>query len=230
MPDFDWLTETPAESPLQENFGWIDDERRLETPDTLESALSLRRRPVRRRQLRALRQEKLEEFFTELPEPGETIHTVSNGSFDYWNFAPVTIRLLGRPVEFYGSTWTMNRANVLQLLTLYDKRLLTSATMFSGLYFKRREPAVYTALAAGLMDRGQRLLCFNNHSKIMLLGSHPDWIVIEGSANFTANPRLEQNAITNDFELFHFHKHWMEGLLANAAAKRPTEESGKRPE
>lgn len=221
MPDFDWLDTPPAESlKLQESFAWVDQEPVLETPEKPGEAVKFLRRPTRRLQLRALRQEKLEEFLTELPQPGESLHIVSNGSFDYWNFVPITIRLLGRPVEFYGSTWTMNRSNVLQLLTLFDKRLVSSVTMFSGLYFKRREPAVYTTLASGLIDRGQRLLCFENHTKILLLGSAPDWIVIEGSANFTANPRVEQNVVSNDAQLFDFHRTWMEEMLAKCQSQK----------
>ena len=217
MPDFDWLHEEIT-ADRQESFAWLSEERVLESPDTLERPLKTLSRPRRRLQLRALRQEKLEEFFHELPQPGETLHVVSNGTFDYWNFAPVILQMLARPAAFYGSTWTMNRSNVLQLLSLYDQKKLTSVTMFSGLYFKRREPAVYTTLASGLIDRGQRFLCFENHTKIMLIGAPPDWIVIEGSANFTANPRLEQNTVTNDQQLFQFHREWMEELLAKARA------------
>ncbi len=222
MSDFDWLNE-PFNPEPQTSFAWLTEERVVESPDTLDRPLQLLRKPRRRRQLRALRQEKLEEFLQRLPEPGETLHIVSNGSFDYWNFAPVTLQLLAAkerdPAVFYGSTWTMNRSNVLQLLSLYDQKKLSSVTMFSGLYFKRREPAVYTTLASGLIDRGQRFLCFENHTKIMLLGAPPDWIVMEGSANFTANPRLEQNTISNDQELFDFHKAWMEELLTKCRRK-----------
>jgi hypothetical protein len=219
MPDFDWIKENFLPEGQEENFNWLREDRVFESPDTIDRPLKKLTRPRRRLQLRALRQEKLEEFYNELPEPGETLHIVSNGSFDYWNFVPVTLQLLKRPAAFYGSTWTMNRSNVLQLLGLYDQKKLSSVTMFSGLYFKRREPAVYTALASGLIDRGQRFLCFPNHSKIMLVGAPPDWIVMEGSANFTHNPRLEQNTVTNDETLFHFHKDWMEELLANVRAK-----------
>lgn len=219
MPDFDWINERFTPDP-RANFDWLTQERVLESPDTLERPLQMTRKPRRRLQLRALRQEKLEDFFQRLPEPGETVHVVSNGSFDYWNFAPVTLQLLGRSAVFYGSTWTMNRSNVLQLLGLYDRKRFSSVTMFSGLYFKRREPAVYTALASGLIDRGQRFLCFENHTKIMLIGAEPDWIVMEGSANFTANPRLEQNTITNDRDLFDFHKQWMEDLLAKCRSQK----------
>lgn len=224
MPDFDWLNEKPA-AEKSESLAWLNQERIVESPDTLPRPLQLLRRPRRRLNLRALRQEKLEHFLERLPEPGETLHVVSNGSFDYWNFAPVTLQLLGAkgraPAVFYGSTWTMNRSNVLQLLGLYDQKKLASVTMFSGLYFKRREPAVYTTLASGLIDRGQRFLCFENHTKIMLIGANPDWIVMEGSANFTANPRLEQNTISNDRELFDFHRAWMDELLERAAKVRP---------
>lgn len=214
MPEFDYLDEPLEAQPGPENFEWLSQDLVLETPEQPAESLQFLRRPSRRRQLRALKQEKLAEFFHDLPGPGETVHVVSNGSFDYWNFVPVCIQLLGRPIVFYGSTWTMNRSNVLQLLALFDRKLITAATMFSGLYFKRREPAVYTALASGLIDRGQRFLCFENHTKIMLLGAPPDWIVIEGSANFTANPRLEQNTITNDLGLYEFHRDWMEEMLA----------------
>lgn len=221
MPDFDWIDQE-FEAPTQGNFEWMGRQQNLESPDTLDRPLQLTRRPRRRLQLRALKQEKLEQFFTQLPEPGETIHTVSNGSFDYWNFCPIVLQLLDRPASFYGSTWTMNRSNVLQLLSLYDQKKLTSVAMFSGLYFKRREPAIYTLLASGVIDRGQRFLCFENHTKIMMFAAPPDWIVIEGSANFTANPRLEQNTITNDRDLFEFHRTWMDELLAKAKQTRPT--------
>lgn len=220
MPDFDWLNDT-FQGESQESFDWLNKNRVLESPDTLDRPLKIMQRPRRRLQLRALRQEKLEEFFHELPQPGETLHVVSNGTFDYWNFAPVILQMLGRPAVFYGSTWTMNRSNVLQLLALYDQRKLSRVTMFSGLYFKRREPAVYTALASGLIDRGQRFLCFENHTKIMLIGAPPDWIVMEGSANFTANPRLEQNTVTNDEQLFRFHQTWMDELIEKAQKIRP---------
>lgn len=223
MPDFDYLElkiepETPTGS-----LAWLNQTTTLETPETLEHPRKHRRR-ARRRSLRAIRQEALEEFFTELPEPGESIHFVSNGRFDYWNFVPATLRLMNEqhgniPAVFYGSTWTMNRSNVLQLLNLYDQGKLAAVTMLSGLYFKRREPAVYTALADGFIDRGQRFLCFENHTKIMLIAAGDYYITIEGSANFTYNPRLEQNCVTNDAGLFEFHRAWMEELLAKCKTK-----------
>lgn len=191
----------------------------LETTRTLEASRLLRRRARRYRNLAALKEETLADFYREVPGPGESFHIVSNGRFDYWLFVPVTIALLGRPLEaFYGSTWTMNRANVLQLFALLDAGKIRAASILTGTYFKRRETAVANTLIEGLSTRGGRYVAFQNHAKVMLLASPPDFITIEGSANFTANPRLETSVVTNDRELYEFHRAWAEEILGGRPA------------
>lgn len=202
------------------DFDFLD-QCNLETLDNLQEPRLHRRKPKQRRNLLAVKKEKLEEFFTRLPEPGESIHMVSNGSFDYWNFCPTVIDLMRTPAaEFYGSTWTLNRANCVEMFELFDAGKIQKITMLTGIYLKRRETAIYTPMAEGLIQRKQRLLCFENHAKIMLISNGKEFIVIEGSANFTANPRLEQNVISNDQDLYQFHRDWMEYLLVNASGKR----------
>ena len=192
----------------------LDDALRLETTATLDGPRLLLRRPARRRNLSALRQEALEDFYRQLPAAGESLHVVSNGRFDYFHFLPATLRLLGRPAaEVYGSTWTMNRQNVLDLLRLLDAGQIGTAAIVTGTYFKRRETAVANTLIEGLAERGLRYRAFQNHAKVLLLAAPPDWITIEGSANFTANPRLEQTVITNDADLYAFHRAWLEEML-----------------
>jgi hypothetical protein len=196
------------------SFDWITENRELERPDTLPSPIKYHRRDAKRRQVVATRKEVLKDFLKELPATSETIHVVSNGSFDYWNFVPVCLDLAGTDAaEFYGSTWTMNRGNAKELLGLYGSGRIKQITLLSGLYFKRRESAVYATIASGLIDRKQRFLCLENHAKVILLRLGDRHIVIEGSANFTANPRIEQNTITDDAGLYQFHKAWMDGLF-----------------
>ena len=191
----------------------LDDAFSLETTRTLAGPRVLSRRP-RRRNLSALRAEELTAFYTRLPEPGESLHIVSNGRFDYWHFAPVSLALLGRPADaLYGSTWTMNRANVTELLDLYDTGKVRTVAIVTGTYFKRRESAVCNTLVSGLLDRKQRYRAFQNHAKVLLLAAPPDYLTIEGSANFTANPRLEQSVVTNDEDLYQFHRAWFEEML-----------------
>lgn len=219
MTDFDYLFIDGDDSlplPAQGSSAWLfDDARELET-DRMIPARTLRRKA--RRQMRlAMRRENAAAILTALPEPGETLHIVANGTFDYWHFAPRIIALLGgRVASFYGSTWTMNRDNIADLMRLYDEGAIEQISILTGLYFKRRETANYATLLDGLTDRGQRYKAAKNHTKVMLFAApeSDNYIVCEGSANFTSNPRIEQNAISNDAALYEFHRAWMEELLS----------------
>lgn len=77
----------------------------------------------------------------------------------------------------------------------------------------RRETAVFNMLYEGLKKRNQKMFCNENHSKVTLIENGTDYLVIEGSANFTANPRIEQFVITNSKELYLFHKSWMDEII-----------------
>lgn len=199
-----------------EDFSPFEADLEEEGPDLETSGLPAaavhRRRPRRRLFRRALQEEAIAEIVPDLPEPGESIHIVANGRYDFWLYVPHLLELLGVPAQGRFSTWTMNRGNVLELLELYDHGRLLSVLMFTGLYFKRRESAVYATLLEGLQERGQRYLAFKNHTKLILLEGGGHHLVVEGSANFTANPRVEQYVFTNDEALHAFHASWMEEL------------------
>jgi predicted metallo-beta-lactamase superfamily hydrolase len=170
----------------------------------------------KRDMINRLRKETAAEIVGRLPKPGEAYHIVSNGSFDYWQVVVAIARLLGRPVEaFRASTWTMNRGNVLELLKMIDEGTLREVGFLTGIYFKRRESAVYATLMEGLIKRKQRLRCLENHAKVAVFIAPPHYIVLEGSANFTANPRIEQNMIVNCQELAEFHKAWIDEVLSH---------------
>jgi len=177
-----------------------------------------------------LRREHLADFHRELPAPGEAIHLVSNGRFDYWHFIPVTLDLLGRPVdELTASTWVMNRENVVELIEMYDAGRLKKFSILTGEFFKRRCPAVVNLLIDEIQKRGQRYIASPNHTKIALFEAPPDYIVIEGSANWTSNPRIEQTVINNNRDLLEFHKRWMQKVLEGGIWRGRKEKPAKRP-
>jgi len=225
LGDFAPDSENPAEIPegcpswTPESFGSLfGDDDEAETTAGLGRSRILRRRGPRRN-LAALQEEELAEVLTSLPAPGESLHLVSNGRWDYWRLVPTCVDLLGRPAdELYGSTWTMSRGNVGELLALLDAGRIRSASILTGTYFLRRESAVAATLQEGLRSRGQRYRAFANHAKVVLLAAPPDFLVFEGSANWTANPRLEQNVLVNDEELYRFHRAWMEYFLTRRSS------------
>jgi hypothetical protein len=161
-----------------------------------------------------LKKEKAIVVMSEIPEPGESIHIVSNGTFDYFTLVPIAIELMGGNInDFYFSTWTLNNSNCESILKLYDEKKVKSINCLVGLYFMKREAQVFNMIYEGLKERGQRIFSNENHSKVTLLENGKDFIVICGSANFTSNPRIEQFTIYNSKELFDFHKSWMDEII-----------------
>jgi len=178
-------------------------------------ARALRREALRRHK-RVKQRQALTQVVGEPPAPGESVHIVSEARFDFWTWVPAMIHWLGRTRALYCSTWTLSRPNAVELFELWDRGEIGVAHFLTGLYFKRRETAVYTFLLKGIRARGGRYRCFRNHAKVLLLDA-PDrdtWLTVEGSANLTSNPRLEQYVLTNDRELYEFHREWMEEAFA----------------
>lgn len=189
------------------------------TADPLETAYMPAGRALKvsaRRRFERLRQkQQLTEVIPQLPAPGESIHVVSTAKYDFWTFVPQIIDWIGFTEILYCSTWTLSRPNAMELFALADAGKIGQIAFLTGLYFKRRETAVYAMLLAGIRARGGRYRAFLNHAKV-LLAANPDrdaWLVVEGSANLTGNPRLEQYVFTNDRKLYEFHAGWMEECL-----------------
>jgi len=152
-----------------------------------------------------------------LPKRGEAWHFVTNAKYDFWQIIENAIRLMGGDVVYYGSSWNINRENVQSILKLYDDKAVISLAIITGIYFKRRNAPVYSQLLSGLEQRGQRLFSFRNHVKVSLLQKGNKYIVLDGSGNYTSNPRLEQFNITHDRGLYEFHREWIEDMLSKDA-------------
>lgn len=196
------------------DFGFTPfDGPEVETTETVSTRIL--RHQEKQKFMDAMKKEKASEILRELPMPGEAFHIISNGSFDYWTFVPVMIDLLGgKSLEGWFSTWTLNRMNCTELFEIYDRGALGSINFLTGVYFKRRETAVYAKLLTGIQERNGRYVALENHAKVILLTNGKDFIAMEGSANFTANPRIEQNTIWNSPEVYNFHKGWMDEILS----------------
>ena len=187
-------------------------------PETQENSVKITSRKLKiQEKLKTkifLKKEKANQVLTELPKQNESHFIISNGNFDYFTLIPIIIELLKSNIdEFYFSTWTMNFQNVKLLLTLYDSGKIKKISALTGLYFKQREANVYNELYEGLKKRNQKIFSNENHSKITLMKTPKANITIDGSANFTANPRIEQFTIHNNVELYEFNKNWMDCII-----------------
>lgn len=186
----------------------------LETTETITPAMM--RRQSKNRLISAQQQQHLRELIGTRPEPGESVHIVNNGKSDFWTWVPVMLGWLETADEFFCSTWTLNRQAALDILRFFDEGRLRAVSVLTGVYFKRRESSVHATLVEGLLARRQRFIALESHAKVLLLANRDKetYLVVEGSANLTSNPRIEQYMITDDFSLYEFHKRWMEEALA----------------
>lgn len=173
------------------------------------------RREGKERFIRGLKRETLCELIPAPPAAGECFHIVSNGKFDYFGFIGLVLDWIGKADELWGSTWTMNRSNANDLLKMFDDGKIGQISVAAGNYFLKRESAVAATLLNGLRDRGQRFTTWENHAKVILLNNvaADAWFVVEGSANWTANPRTEQNILLNDRATYEFHRGWLEEMF-----------------
>ncbi len=196
--------------------------------DTLETEHVPGSRSHRRRPGRAFRrlaaQHGLQDILQTPPAAGESVHIVSASKFDFWTWVPALLDMIGPATHLYCSTWTLSRPNAVELFELWDAGKIGTASYLTGTYFKRRETAVYAFLLEGIRRRKGRYRAFQNHAKVMLLDPGGLPLVVESSANLTANPRLEQYVLSHDAELHAFHRGWFEEMYsAPARIEKPTD-------
>jgi hypothetical protein len=169
---------------------------------------------AKRRMLDLRKRKTAAELLDRLPEEDEFFHIVSDGSFDYWSLIPLIVQMANiTGGTLHASTWTLNRPNCLEMLQMIDDGRLATINLLTGNYFKARESAVYATISNGLLSRGGRIRVLENHAKVAILTDGRSHFVMEGSANFTANPRIEQNIIARSRPLYEHHKNWIEDCL-----------------
>jgi hypothetical protein len=163
--------------------------------------------------IRVAREQNLRAIFPVLEE-GNSYHFISSGDIDAVSYLTMIIENYGPIAELYASTWTMSRQDVELLDRYMAAKHILNITFFTGEYFKSRETSVYASLIDVITRHGGRLKLFKNHCKILVIRTIADFcITVEGSANFTTNPRTEQTVITPGGQLFDFYKAWFEDLL-----------------
>ncbi len=170
-------------------------------------------------------QEALRQAVPTPPPPGESVHVISDAQYDYFRWFPEMILWAGGAVdEAYISTWTLCRQNCIELFQLWDGGAIPPGrvSFLTGEYFRQRETSVYATLLEGIRARGGRYRAGKIHAKIQLVcnAGKGFYLVAEGSANWTANPRAEQAILTNHEPLYRFYRSWFEEVLSAPSTTR----------
>lgn len=154
-----------------------------------------------------------------LPEPGESIHGIMRANFDAFDFVPAVLRLIAPAhlQELNIATLGFNERNAAVLIDLLDTGDIKQASFIGSHFWKSHETGVFDALHHNLTSRGHQCLAMRCHAKILLFEtSDGQCYTMEGSANLRSCRNLEQFVLTNDADLLHFHRQWMQEMFMGA--------------
>ena len=150
--------------------------------------------------------------------PGETKHVVSCAD---WSMEHVIAHLADQigPVDLMFATWSVSDASLARLLTAIQKGAIRSCRAIFDWRVKVRKPNAHTMISAALPNADIRLT--SSHAKVYIMRNGDRAITVVSSANLTSNPRIEASVITDNIDVYEWHKQWMEAELSNA---KPFEE------
>lgn len=149
----------------------------------------------------------LEKLMPEKFEPGTSWHIMSGGDIDALTF----LRMLVKRVKYFDeltiATWRFSMPAMQQLHHWLDQGVIDKLNIVVDQRFARLSIDIHSYLKTFLFDYGGTLTVTKNHSKITLAKNIEtnDHIVLESSANYNTNYRLEQTTIFNDQKLYQFH-------------------------
>jgi len=173
---------------------------------------------------------KAADLLKRLPDPGEALHAIINGTFCFFDVIPALVDLAGARCERLDiTTLGFNKRNAAALLREMDAGRIGHVELCCSVLHEALEPGLCQKLWSELHDRGSVLKCARNHTKVQLFEMDDGRAyVIEGSANLRSCAMAEQFMICQDRGLLEFHRSWVSQLCADENTRRLTGQFNKK--
>jgi hypothetical protein len=159
---------------------------------------------------------KAAEVIPHLPGPGESLHTLLMGFFDFALVLTCVIRSRPCPCEHARiSTLSFGHKNVQEMARWIDEGLVRRLMLLAADFMAKASPEVYRGAVAELAEqRGQTVGSSRCHAKVVTLAFADGLgLVFEGSANLRTNRNVENLAVVNDPGLHDFHAAWIDARV-----------------
>ena len=128
-------------------------------------------------------------------------------SFNAYTFVPFCINHFGRIDEMYISSYTITRRIVDALIKQVDENKIGEVHIFVADSIRFRMPAVIEHLTEMMTTRPNITITYGwNHSKINCIRCADNYLVLEGSGNWSENAQHEQYILTNSKTIYEFRK------------------------
>jgi len=170
----------------------------------------------RREMMNLLRVSNAAKHLDHLPGPGCALHCIMRGNYSYADIIPAVLHLAApaRLEYLAATTLGFSRKAVIQLLDLIDSGNVRTIDFVCADFFEKSDPEICQFAREELIRRGSRFAAARSHAKIILMGLDDGTrYTSESSANIRACRSIEQFAITNDPELYRFHREWISELI-----------------
>jgi hypothetical protein len=148
-----------------------------------------------------------------LPGPGESLHTLLTGYFDFALVLTCVLRSRPVPCEHARiATLSFGPKNTQEMARWLDDKLVGRLTLLCADFMAKASPEVYRGAVAELVEqRGQVVGSARCHAKVVTLAFADGLrLSFEGSANLRTNRNLENLCVANDPGLHDWHAAWID--------------------
>jgi hypothetical protein len=166
---------------------------------------------ARRRYAAMLRQSA--DILAHLPQPGESLHALMTGLYDFLPLVGHVITHYPAPcAELRIATLAFNSRNTHEITQLVDGGAVRRVSLLCSDFFAKHNKAEFAEAVRELRQRGMRIAAPRCHAKVTCLHFEGGAkLVFEGSANLRTNGNIEQFALFNDAALHDWHAAWIDG-------------------
>jgi hypothetical protein len=202
------LFTTPTPLTFTTAFPGLPSAGRPKAEDFRQRARQFRANLRRRAQLK-----RASEVIPHLPSPGESLHTLLTGYFDFALVLTCVLRSHPSPCEHARiATLSFGRRNVEEMAKWLDEGLVGRLTLLAADFMAKASPEVYGGAVKELVQqRGQVVASGRCHAKVTTLAFEDGLrLTFEGSANLRTCRNLENVTIINDSGLHDFHAQWID--------------------
>lgn len=147
---------------------------------------------------------------------GQTVHYASAG---LWSCHDLLFHLLRQtgPARVWIATWSMTEEPVRMLVQGLETGLITELRALLDVRVKVRNPSVW-AFARHNLARVSLSIC---HAKVTVIENEQWAIAINGSPNYTNNPRIESGVVSASRDVAAFHRTWIDAEIDKAKPFAP---------
>jgi hypothetical protein len=208
----------PPPPPVAFTTGWpgLPSPGKPKAEDTQRRAHEFKAALRRRAQLK-----RAAEVVPQLPGPGESLHCLLTGYFDFALVLTCVLRSRPAPCEALRvATLSFSKRNVQEMARWLDEGLVKRLVLLASDFMKEGNPATYFGAVKELAEgRGQAVAAARCHAKVACLHFTDGMkLAFEGSMNLSTNRNVEQMAVINEAGLHDWHAGWIDRKVKDTGA------------